>query len=84
MALAGKVALVTGAARGIGRGVALQLSAEKATVYITSRRPEDRDDEYKKHKFPTLEETAREVSPRLEKFSDQLQAVTNILPQSLP
>jgi len=35
--LQGKVCLVTGAARGIGRGIALQLGGAGATVYITGR-----------------------------------------------
>jgi dehydrogenase/reductase SDR family protein 1 len=33
----GKVALVTGASRGIGRGIALQLAKSGCTVYITGR-----------------------------------------------
>ena len=36
-ALTGKVAIVTGASRGIGRGIALVLAEQGATVYITGR-----------------------------------------------
>jgi NAD(P)-dependent dehydrogenase (short-subunit alcohol dehydrogenase family) len=36
-ALAGRVALVTGASRGIGKGCALELGAAGATVYVTGR-----------------------------------------------
>lgn len=35
--LAGRVAVVTGASRGVGRGVALGLGEAGATVYITGR-----------------------------------------------
>mgnify|MGYP003444414223 FL=1 len=35
--LSGKVAVVTGASRGVGRGVALALADEGATVYVTGR-----------------------------------------------
>ena len=33
----GKVALVAGATRGAGRGIAVQLGAAGATVYVTGR-----------------------------------------------
>ncbi len=39
--LAGKIALVTGASRGIGRGCAVGLGARGATVYCTARRTSD-------------------------------------------
>nr|XP_046213915.1 dehydrogenase/reductase SDR family member 1 [Oncorhynchus gorbuscha] len=52
MALSGWVCLVTGASRGIGRGIALQLSEAGATVYITGRQEE------------TLKETAAQVTER--------------------
>lgn len=35
--LTGKVALVAGATRGAGRGIAVQLGAAGATVYVTGR-----------------------------------------------
>ena len=36
-ALAGRVAIVTGASRGVGRGCAIELGAAGATVYLTGR-----------------------------------------------
>jgi len=38
--LTGAVALVTGASRGVGKGVALGLAEAGATVYITGRTKE--------------------------------------------
>uniref|UniRef100_A0A8C8VKM2 Dehydrogenase/reductase SDR family member 1 n=1 Tax=Pelusios castaneus TaxID=367368 RepID=A0A8C8VKM2_9SAUR len=38
--LSGRVCLVTGASRGVGKGVALQLAEAGATVYITGRQQE--------------------------------------------
>jgi dehydrogenase/reductase SDR family protein 1 len=40
-ALAGQVAIVTGASRGIGKGCALELGAAGATVYVTGRTLEE-------------------------------------------
>ena len=39
--LIGKVALITGASRGVGKGIALELIEAGATVYITGRSVED-------------------------------------------
>ena len=39
--LEGKVALITGASRGVGKGIALELIEAGATVYITGRSVED-------------------------------------------
>ena len=35
--MSGKVCIVTGASRGIGKGIALQLGEAGATVYITGK-----------------------------------------------
>jgi dehydrogenase/reductase SDR family protein 1 len=40
--LSGQVAVVTGASRGIGKGIALELGAAGATVYVTGRTLDDR------------------------------------------
>ena len=59
-ALAGKVALVTGATRGGGRGIAVALGEEGATVYATGRSTRERRSEIDRPE--TIEETAELVT----------------------
>src|SRR5688500_1592927 len=54
--LKGKVALVAGATRGAGRGIAVQLGAAGATVYVTGRTT--RSDRSEMNRPETIEETA--------------------------
>ncbi|HEX2182436.1 MAG TPA: SDR family oxidoreductase [Rubrobacteraceae bacterium] len=54
--LKGKVALVAGATRGAGRGIAVELGAAGATVYVTGRSTRGRRSEYDRPE--TIEETA--------------------------
>ena len=56
MTLQGKVALVAGATRGAGRGIAVELGAAGATVYVTGRTTRSRQSEYARPE--TIEETA--------------------------
>jgi NAD(P)-dependent dehydrogenase (short-subunit alcohol dehydrogenase family) len=55
-ALTGKVALVAGATRGAGRGIAVQLGAAGATVYATGRTTRSQRSEMNRPE--TIEETA--------------------------
>lgn len=58
--LSGKVAVVTGASRGIGKGMALALAGEGATVYVTGRTVNEGD-----HDLPgTVGQTAAECDAR--------------------
>src|SRR4051812_29142862 len=60
--LRGVVALVTGASRGVGRGVALALGDAGATVYVTGRSVRG---ERTTEELPgTIEDTAEEVTGR--------------------
>lgn len=60
MHAAGKVALVAGATRGAGRGIAVELGAAGATVYCTGRTTRTRRSEYDRPE--TIEETAELVT----------------------
>jgi NAD(P)-dependent dehydrogenase (short-subunit alcohol dehydrogenase family) len=59
VSLTGKVALVAGATRGGGRGIAVELGAAGATVYVTGRSTAARRSEY--NRAETIEETAELV-----------------------
>jgi NAD(P)-dependent dehydrogenase (short-subunit alcohol dehydrogenase family) len=58
--LKGKVALVAGATRGAGRGIAVELGAAGATVYVTGRSTRRQRSEY--NRSETIEETAELVN----------------------
>jgi NAD(P)-dependent dehydrogenase (short-subunit alcohol dehydrogenase family) len=58
--LKGKVALVAGATRGAGRGIAVQLGAAGATVYVTGRTT--RSERSEMNRPETIEETAALVN----------------------
>ncbi|MFB7334536.1 SDR family oxidoreductase [Streptomyces adustus] len=58
--LAGKVALVAGATRGAGRGIAVELGAAGATVYVTGRSTRARRSAYDRPE--TIEDTADQVT----------------------
>src|SRR5215510_12834057 len=58
--LAGRVALVAGATRGAGRGIAVELGAAGATVYATGRSTRGQPSEYQRPE--TIEETAELIS----------------------
>ncbi|WP_030239581.1 SDR family oxidoreductase [Streptomyces sp. NRRL S-350] len=55
-ALEGRIALVAGATRGAGRGIAVELGAAGATVYVTGRSTRERRSEYDRPE--TIEDTA--------------------------
>ena len=57
--LEGKVALVAGGTRGAGRGIAVELGAAGATVYVTGRTTREQRSEYDRPE--TIKETARLV-----------------------
>ena len=68
LGLQGKVALVTGASKGIGRGIAAALAAEGATVAVTSRSRE------------RIEKTAEEIGARPYVFdAENLDAIPGLI-----
>ena len=60
MTLEGRVALVAGATRGAGRGIAVELGAAGATVYVTGRSTRTQQSDYRRPE--TIEETAELVT----------------------
>jgi len=60
MTLQGKIALVAGATRGAGRGIAVELGAAGATVYVTGRSTRQQKSDYQRPE--TIEETAELAS----------------------
>ncbi len=60
MTLQGKIALVAGATRGAGRGIAVELGAAGATVYVTGRSTRQQKSDYQRPE--TIEETAELVT----------------------
>merc|ERR1712038_1349687 len=79
--LQGKVCLVTGAARGIGRGIALQLGQAGATVYITGRTKKNLDDCAEEIKarggIPVTVQMDHGVDSEVEQLFDQIKKEQN-------
>jgi NAD(P)-dependent dehydrogenase (short-subunit alcohol dehydrogenase family) len=58
--LKNKIAIVAGGTRGSGRGIAVELGAARATVYVTGRTTRTQRSEYNRPE--TIEETAELVT----------------------
>ncbi|VDK17715.1 unnamed protein product [Anisakis simplex] len=61
--LSGRIAIVTGASRGIGKGIAVQLGEAGAKVYITGREP-SKSYAAQQEGLPSLNDTAEEIKNR--------------------
>ncbi len=62
MELEGKIALVTGASRGLGKGIALVLAETGATVYLTGR--SEREGDGPEGLPGSIQSTAREIEAK--------------------
>lgn len=67
--LENKIALVTGASRGIGKGIAIALAKNGATVYITGRT------EYDRHKTTRLPGTIYETEEQITSIGGKCKAI---------
>jgi len=67
--LENKIALVTGASRGIGKGIAIALAKNGATVYITGRT------EYDRHKTTRLSGTIYETEEQIISIGGKCKAI---------
>ena len=59
-----RVALVTGASRGVGKGIAVALGAAGATVYVTGRSGKAGDNPFGGTVFATAEDVTRRGGTR--------------------
>jgi hypothetical protein len=67
--LSGKVALVAGATRGAGRGIAVELGAAGATVFVTGRTPGWLRSEAMLEAFGVTEASWRDATERVPHFA---------------
>ncbi|VDK57314.1 unnamed protein product [Anisakis simplex] len=73
--LKGQIAIVTGASRGVGKGIAVQLGEAGATVYVTGREP-SKSFSFKEKDLPSLTQTAQDHND-VKKLFDRVAAEQN-------